>query len=295
MVRGAYMRNRIDIHVSDKFFTGVLYVVMILFCITTVYPFFYLLSLSLSSANVSYTQINIIPFEITFEAYRRVLRDEYVWLGFWNTLLRTVLGTLTTLFVTLLMAYPLSKRHLPHRAFWTGLVVFTMYFHGGLIPTYLLIKKLDMFNSIWVLVLPCLINTFHLIIVRNFFMSIPDSLEESAHIDGANDVVILFLIILPVSLPIVATLAMWTAVWHWNAWFDALLYVPDVKKQVLQNVMRRLVLDGVMEVNATDDTLVNPENIKAATIMVATVPIILVYPFIQKYFVKGVMVGSVKG
>jgi putative aldouronate transport system permease protein len=175
-----------------------------------------------------------------------------------------------------------------------------MFFSGGLIPIYLLVKSLGLINSMWALVLPGLISAFSLIIARNFFMALPESLEESARIDGANDIRILFSIIVPISMPIIATLTLWMAVQHWNAWFDSLIYMTDSHKQVLQVVMRRIVLQGtkdMMDVNNFDDRslVANPEMIKAATIMVTVMPIIMFYPFLQKYFVKGVLVGSLKG
>ena len=165
---------------------------------------------------------------------------------------------------------------------------------------YLVVKQLGLMNSIWSLVLPHLINTYNMIIMRNFFMSIPDSLEESARIDGANDIVILAKIILPVSKPIIATVVLWTAVWHWNAWFDSMIYMRDFGHQVLQMVLRKIVIEGSSQAmdfsGATDaDMQVTAETVKAATIMVATIPIICFYPFLQKYFVKGVMIGSLKG
>jgi len=177
--------------------------------------------------------------------------------------------------------------------------VFTMFFSGGLIPVYLLVKKLGIMNSVWALVLPSLISTFSMIIARNYFMSLPIELEESAKIDGAHDWTVLFRIVVPVSAPIIATLALWSAVGHWNAWFDSLIYITDNDKQVLQVVMRRIVLEGTSNMMdfRSDDPLatVNPEMVKAATVMVTVLPIVLTYPFLQKYFIKGVLVGSLKG
>ncbi|GAA3399625.1 carbohydrate ABC transporter permease [Paenibacillus hodogayensis] len=273
---------------------------MIAFCATTLFPFVHLLSLSLSTGNVPLTTIHLIPPEMTLANYKKVFTNEFVLSGFMNTLLRTVLGTALSLAATIFAAYPLAKRFFPHRTFWTGFIVFTMFFSGGLIPNYLLIKNLGLMNSVWALVLPSLVSAFSLVIARNFFMAIPESLEESAKIDGANDIVILFRIVVPISMPIIATLALWTAVSHWNAWFDSLIYMTDSHKQVLQVVMRRIVLLGtkdMMDLNSYEDPnlAVNPETIKAATLMVTIIPIVMFYPFLQKYFVKGVLVGSLKG
>lgn len=276
------------------------YAFLILLCVSTLYPFLYLLSTSLSPGDVSLTRIHIIPEKITFANYEKVLTNNFVASGMMNTVVRTLLGTALTVLVSVFTAYPLSKRYFPHRNFWTMFIVFTMFFSGGLIPSYFLVKSLGMMNSIWALVIPGLIHTFQMIIARNFFMSLPESLEESAKIDGAQEIRILFSIVIPLSMPIIATLTLWTAVGHWNAWFDSMIYISDAHKHVLQVVLRRIVLEGtqdMMDINAMndEDLVANPEMIKATTVMVATLPIIMVYPFVQKYFVKGVMIGSLKG
>lgn len=270
---------------------------LILLCISMLYPFLFLFTLSFSSPESSFATIRLLPEKWTLDNYAKVLSNEYVLLGFGNTLLRTVLGTALTLIVTVCTAYPLAKRHFPHRNFWTMFVVFTMFFSGGLIPLYLLVKSLGLMNTTWSLVLPMLIHTFHMIICRNFFMALPESLEESAKIDGANEIVILFRIVIPLSMPILATVVLWTAVWHWNAWFDSLIYITDPTNQVLQVVMRRIVLEGTQQMMDMGDSesVTNPETIKAATVMVTTIPIIMFYPFLQKHFVKGILVGSLKG
>ena len=193
-------------------------------------------------------------------------------------------------------AYPLSRKYLPHRNFYTMFIVVTMFFGGGLIPSYLLIKSLGLIDSRWVLIIPGLISTFSLLILRNFFMGIPEELEDSAKIDGANDMRILFGIIIPLSKPVLATLALWAAVSHWNAWFDALLYLQDQSKVVLQLFLRRLVIsaegDPMLQANPQQEA---PETLKAAVIMFTALPILVVYPFLQRYFVKGILVGSLKG
>ncbi|TCL68569.1 carbohydrate ABC transporter membrane protein 2 (CUT1 family) [Hydrogenispora ethanolica] len=285
----------------ERLVTGGIYALMFLICVVTLYPFLYILSTSLASSNVPLTQIQLIPPEISLESYRRVLEYPLIGIGYCNTIVRTVLGTFLSVLVTLMMAYPLSKKYFPHRTFWTGLVVFTMFFSGGIIPNYILVRSLGLMNTVWALVLPELVSAFNLVIVRNFMMSLPDSLEESAKIDGANDITILFRIVLPICKPIIATIALWVAVWHWNSWFDSLIYATRAENQVVQLVMRRIVLEGSqnsMSLSAQmnrQNEIVTPENLKAATIMVTTIPILLVYPFVQKYFVKGIMIGSLKG
>ena len=273
---------------------------MLLLCIITLYPFLYLLSMSFCAIDGYVTVTNLIPTKISLESYHKVFTNKWIFTGFYNTLLRTGLGTFFGLIMTICCAYPLSKKYFPNRTFWTAFIVFTMYFSGGMIPMYLVVKQIGLMNSIWSLVLPHLINTYNMIIMRNFFMSIPDSLEESARIDGANDIVILAKIILPVSKPIIATVVLWTAVWHWNAWFDCIIYIRDSDKYVLQAVLRKIIIDAApqfdnLNTSAQDVAAIDSEVVKSATIIVSTIPIMLVYPFIQKYFVTGVMVGSLKG
>jgi putative aldouronate transport system permease protein len=275
------------------------YLLLILFCLSTLYPMIHLLSVSLSTENVSLSQLHLIPPEMTLRNYGKVFANEDIHIGFIWTFYRTLLGTCLSLIFTIACAYPLSKRNFPNRGFWTGLIVFTMFFKGGMIPSYFIVRGLGLTESVWALVLPRLVDTFAMLIMRNYFMAIPDSLEESATIDGAGALTILTRIIIPISKPIIATVTLWVAVWHWNSWFDSLIYIQDPRKQVLQIVLRRIVLEGSSQMTdllvQEDQEVINPETIKAATTIVATVPILMVYPFLQKYFVKGVMVGSLKG
>ena len=277
------------------------HIFMVFLCIAMIYPIFYLAMLSLTASDVPLTKGYLIPPHMSLENYAQVMNNHYIGYGFLNAIRRTIVGTVLSVAVMLLTAYPLSKKYFPNRGFWTAFVVFTMFFSGGMIPTYLTNSKvLGLDNNFWVLILPSLINTYNMLIARNFFMGLPEELTESGRIDGAGELRILVNLILPVSLPIIATLALWSAVSHWNAWFDSMLYFSDPKKQVLQLVLRRIVLEGsddLMNLGSAADemTTVNPETIKAATTMVATIPIVLVYPFVQKYFVKGMVVGSLKG
>lgn len=296
MNRSSRIKKSIGEHVFDTFNV----VLMILLCFTTIYPFLYLLSLSLSSGNISLTKIHLFPPEFSLANYESVLSYGYIKTGFMNSIMRVVLGTALELFFCLLVAYPLAKRYLPLRNFWTGIIVFTMFFSGGLIPSYILMRELHLMNSIWALVLPNLIPAFSMILIRNYIMSLPDSIEESAKIDGAGEFTILYKIIAPMITPILATVALWSIVGHWNAWFDSLLYSTSPEKQVLQVVMRNIIQQGdvTLEAGATSTVLsgsVNPTTIKAATIMITSLPVIAIYPFLQKYFVKGIMVGSLKG
>ncbi|HAR64863.1 MAG TPA: ABC transporter permease [Lentisphaeria bacterium] len=264
------------------------------------YPFIYTLTISLSTAaEASREGFHFYPREISFTSYKMVLSNPNIVTGYVNTIIRTVLGTFLTVIATCIAAYPLARKEMPHRSMLTFLVVFTMLFSGGIVPGYLLVKKLGLINSMGSLILPTLLSAFNIIIIKNFFQSIPDSLSESAGIDGAGEWRILFQIYIPLSKPVLATVALWSAVFHWNAWFDALLYITDDNKQVLQTFLQRIVIESstqLMELGITDTTVVDftGETIKAATIIVTILPIICVYPFLQKYFVKGIMLGGVK-
>lgn len=284
---------------GENIFQAVLIVFITLMCVAMIYPFVHIASLSVSSpAEASRFGMHIYPKEVDFTGWKQVLAQTKIWTGFGNSVFRTVVGTFLTLIVMALCAYPLSRKYLPHRNFYTMFILFTMFFGGGIIPTYLLIRWLGLMNSVWVYIIPGLVPTFSMLVLRNFFMSIPAELEESAKIDGANDIRILLSIVLPLSKPVLATLALWSAVAHWNAWFDAMLYITDESKQVLQTFLRNIVItnsDAETLGRSAVDNIRYEASIKAATIMFAVLPILVVYPFLQKYFVKGTMIGSLKG
>jgi putative aldouronate transport system permease protein len=264
------------------------------------YPFIYTLSISLSTATEASRQgFHLFPREISLASYKMVLTNPDIVRGYVNTLVRTVLGTALTVVACCVAAYPLARKEMPHRALMTFLIVFTMLFSGGMVPGYLLIKKLGLVNTVWALVLPGMLGAFNIVIIKNFFQSLPESLAESARMDGASEWTVLFRIYMPLSKPVLATVALWSAVGHWNAWFDALLYITDDRKQVLQTFLQRIVIESstqLMELGVTDTSVVQftTETIKAATIIVTILPIICVYPFVQKYFVKGILLGGVK-
>ncbi len=275
------------------------YSVLIILCISIILPFMQIITISLSPpAQVTSYGLKLFPKEITFEGYRKIANNSLLWTGYKNTIMVTILGTAINVFFTCLGAYPLSKKNLPGRNMITAFIVFTMYFGGGLIPTYMLNKSLGLINSMWVFILPGLVGSYNMIITRNFFMSLPSSLEESARVDGAGLFRIFLVIILPLSKPIIATIALWYGVGHWNSWFSSMLYMTDRSKHLLQYVLRMILFEGTkVDEGAVeiDQVIVNTETMKMAALLVATVPILCVYPFIQKYFVKGVMVGSLKG
>ncbi|WP_284638394.1 carbohydrate ABC transporter permease [Paenibacillus silviterrae] len=286
---------------AESVFQYVNLAVITFFCITVLYPFLHVLSVSLSTPSEAIRPgIHLYPKEFTFAAYEQALQTKGIWMGYYNTIFRTVVGTLLSLIVMTMGAYALSKKYLPHRGFYTMFIVITMFFSGGLIPTFLLIRGLGLYDSLWALIIPGLINTFYMLIMRNFFLGLPQELEDSAKMDGAHDFQILFRIVLPISKPILATISLWLAVHHWNEWFQGLIYIQDQSKLVLQIYLRRLIvessdLETKQLMDQASEQEVVAESVKAAVLMIATLPILVVYPFIQKYFVKGALIGSVKG
>lgn len=244
----------------------------------------------------------IVPEEFDFSAYRMLLASgKNIIRAYKNTLFRVVAGTGLNLAVTISLAYGLSRENLKGKTALTGMVFFTMLFSGGMIPTFILVKGLGLIDSRWSMVLPGMVNTWNLLIMRNFFYAIPKSLEEAAVIDGANDVQILTKIVLPLSKASIATIGLFYAVGHWNAWFDAMLYINKTPLLPMQNILRNIITaassigDLGAEAYNSLDVVPPSQSIRAATIVITTLPILVIYPFVQKYFVKGVMVGSVKG
>jgi len=265
------------------------------------YPFLYTISISLSTvAEASRSGAHLYPREVTFTAYRMLLGSSEILTGYLNTILRTVFGTLATLLITCMTAYPLSRSSLPYRRFFIFLIVFTMLFNGGIVPLYLLIKGLGLIDNRLVYILPIMLTGFNVIVMKNFFHQVPESIAEAARIDGANEISILFRIYIPLSKPVLTTVGLWTAILHWNMWFDAMLYITSNDKQVLQTFLQRVVVESSTSlveqgIVSPDVTQFTPETIKAATIVVTILPMLLVYPFVQKYFAKGIALGGVKG
>ena len=283
---------------------AVIYLILIMICASIVVAFWHLFNLSLSPSYIATKGgLLLYPKDLTFDNYARVIDNRYIWMGYKNTIIRTVVGTVLQLFFTSMGAYVLSKRFFPHRTFWTLFIVFTMFFSGGLIPNYLLVKELGLLNTYTSMILPGLISAYNMVIIRNYFQSIPEDIEESCLIDGAGRFRIFLQFILPLSKPILATVALWLAVGHWNSWFDVLIYISDDTKFTLQIVLRRIILTGSKEIldtsaaaNAAEmESIVSSEGLKAACIYVTTLPILCAYPFVQKFFVKGIMIGSLKG
>lgn len=269
--------------------------------LTAIYPFIYTVTISLSTAaEASREGLHFFPRQISFYAYKIVFSNPDIFWGYSNTLFRTIVGTALKILFTAIFAYPLSKPYLPHRKTITFLIMFTMLFSGGLVPMYLLYLNIDLIDNIWVYVIPALTSPFDVIIIKSFFQQIPESYAESAAIDGAGPWRTLFHIYIPLSKPVLATVALWTAVFHWNMWFDSMLFINTETKNTMQLFLRRIVIEGSTEL--VEKGIVNPdvvqytpETIKAATVVITIIPILIVYPFLQKYFVKGITLGGVKG
>ncbi len=280
----------------------VLNIIILLLVATCVLPFLNVIAISLSGKSaILRGEVNFWPVEFTTEAYRVIFLDKSMTWSLFYSIMMTVGYTIMAMILTILLAYPLSRQRLKGKKFFTLMVMFTMYFSGGLIPTYLTIKDLGMINTVWSLILPGVISTYNMVIMKNFFLGLPRELEEAANIDGANDFQILWRIILPLSLPSIATLSLFYAVGKWNSFSDALYYVQDRALQPLQLKLYYIIKGttsveiSMVEGNAADVGNKVSESIESACIMFATLPILIVYPFVQKYFVQGATVGAVKG
>ena len=291
----------IKVSPSRKVFNVFNYIFLALLAFTTLYPFLYTLSMSLSTTKAATEMgFHLYPKELSFMAYQMVFKNKDIWVSYQNTIFRTVVGTLLGLLVTTLYAYAISRKEMPNRKLFTAILLFTMLFNGGKIPTYLVIKELGLLNNMWVYILPMLISAYNVIVARSFFQSLPSALYESASIDGAGEFRIFFSIILPLSKPIIMTLALWMAVLHWNSWYDAMMYMTNNSKITVQCLLQRIVQENNSElisqgVVTPDAMQYASETVKAATIIVSILPILAFYPFVQKYFIKGVMLGAVKG
>ncbi|RAV13312.1 carbohydrate ABC transporter permease [Paenibacillus contaminans] len=274
-----------------------------LVCLTILYPFWQTLVLSFSDAKeASSLGVHLWPSHWVTDTYRFLFTYEDIMMPYANTIFRTVAGTILILIFTVLVAFPLSKKDLPYRNVFTVYFLIAMFFSGGLIPTYLLIKEIGLLDNRLALILPGAVSVFNIIIMRNYFMTIDKGIEESAMIDGANYYTVLTKIILPLSKPVIATIALWSAVGHWNAWFDAMIYIRDDSKTVMQMVIRKMMnaIDmasseaQIGEANRINQNLLLA-NVRAAAVIISIGPIILLYPFVQKYFIKGITIGSLKG
>ncbi|WP_339843393.1 carbohydrate ABC transporter permease [Paenibacillus sp. FSL W7-1088] len=285
----------------DRIFTIFNYTFLILLVIVTLYPLLYVLFASFSDSAQLLANKGLLwkPVGFSLEAYKSVLANPGIATGFRNTLFILVFGVIVNLFMTALGAYVLSRKNVMWNKVFMFFIVFTMFFGGGLIPLYLVVKGVGLLDTLWSTILPFAISTFNLIIMRTSFMGIPDSLEESAKIDGANHFTILFRIIIPLSMPVIAVMILYYAVDKWNGWFYASVFIKSRELFPLQLVLREILIANSTESMSAGasagDRFQIGETIKYATIMVATIPILCIYPFLQRFFVKGVMVGSLKG
>lgn len=296
-------KKRISTSKSDTVFYVISGIIMTILLIIALYPMIFVLSASFSSGDaVSSGKVILWPVEFNLEGYKTVFRNDDILRAYWNTLLYTVVGTLINVAMALITAYPLSRKDLKGRNFLMLIFTFTMFFSGGMIPAYININNLHLMNTFWVMVLPGALSVYNMIITRTFIQSsIPHEMLEAASIDGCNDTRYFFSFVLPLSKAIIAVNTLFSAVNHWNAYFNAMIYLNDREKLPLQNIMRELLV--LNEMNLSD--LMDPEQallllnsvavLKYSLIVVATVPILCAYPFAQKYFVKGVMIGSIKG
>lgn len=276
-------------------------VFMIFLMFITLYPFWYVVTCSFSESTnlIGARGLMFLPKGFSMDAYRAVMANPNILTGYKNTLIVVCLGTTINILMTSVAAFVLTRRGFAIRKCMLTMILVTMYFSGGMIPTYLVVfKYLKLGDSLWALMLPGAISTYNLVIMRTNFSQIPRSLEEAAEIDGANEFVVLFRIILPLSLPILAVMVLFYGVSNWNAWFNAMLYIRTPEKYPLQIRLREILLlnesQNMSSGTSASDRYSIGESIKYATIIVATVPILCVYPFVQKYFVKGIMVGAVK-
>ena len=262
------------------------------------YPFYNVLLVSIvSQKEYMQTPFMIFPKQITFEAYSFIFSNPRIHSGYINTFFILLVGVPYNMLITTCTAYALSRNDFPGKKMITSLVIFTMYFSGGLIPLYLLIKDIGLMNNIWSIILVSGANTFYMLLIRSYFLSIPSAVEESAKIDGANDIVILYRIMLPLAMPIMATIILFFSVDRWNEWFHAMLFIRGGDKWPLQMVLRSIISSTSVDMNnagITFDRNVFSDGVKMAAIFITMAPIMVLYPFLQKYFMKGIMIGSEK-
>lgn len=300
------MRRLIKKSRDDLVLDIAVYAVMAFVFLVTLYPFYYALILSFNQGTDAVRGgIYFWPRKFTLENYRVLLSIDYIYSAMFVTVARTVIGTVITLFFTGLFAYSLAHKKLMFKKFYMIVMIITLYFSGGLVPYYMLLKQLSLTNTFLVYIIPSMLGVFNAILMMSFFREIPESIEEAAHIDGAGDLTIFFKIIFPISTPLFATMALYTGVYHWNAWSDAAFFVTKKGLKTLSYVLislinqteaaARLTESGVMGTMNLRESTYSAETLRPAAMMLVVIPIVCVYPFLQKYFMKGIMIGSVKG
>jgi putative aldouronate transport system permease protein len=277
----------------------VIIIIIGIFTILCLAPVVHIIAVSFSSDKAIFgSKVSLIPVEFTIRSYEAILSDPGMIYSLFYSIFLTVLSTCISMVLSIAGAYALSKKRLKGRGICMIFIIITMYFSGGIIPNYILVKDLKLLNTIWSLVLPQAISAYYLIILRSFFQEIPESIEESAYMDGANDITVLIKIVIPLSAPVIATISLFYAVVRWNQFMDVLFYVTKSSLHTLQMKLYQIIVNNeVLDVSAIEGIsgVSLPESIKAAVIVFATVPILIVYPWLQRYFIKGVMIGSIKG
>lgn len=286
---------------GDRIADGVIYTFLALFALVTLFPLYYVVIVSVTP----YIEVMknggfvIWPEHFTFQAYKEIFSSARIPQALKITVFITVVGTTLNIAVTTLLAYPLSKKSVPGRNLILMGLVFTMIFSGGIIPLYILVRSLGLYDSVWALVIPGMVSTFNLLIVKTYFENLPSEIEEAAKVDGCGDVTTLFRIVLPLSAPIMATIGLFYGVTHWNEYFKGIFYISDKTLMPMQVVLRSMIqspnVSTELSVNSLALDALPPETIKMAVVVVATLPLLVIYPFLQKYFIKGALLGSVKG
>jgi putative aldouronate transport system permease protein len=280
----------------------IIYFLMLLVAFCTIFPFWHVLMYSVSDSRAAMSGgLFFIPREFTLVSYKMLFKTNQIFVACWNTISKTLVGTVFSLIITALTAYPLSLKRFKGRNVISGFMFFTMIFSGGIIPTYLVIRYMGLLDTFWVYVLPSMMSAYNMMILRNYFASVPSSLEESAMLDGANPFQTLLRVILPVSKPALAAIAMFYGVGNWNSYLDGVLYMHNQKLQLLQVYLRQLIHSGAKTgalstvASLSAASTLTEETMKMTVIAASVIPVLFVYPFLQKYYAKGVMVGSVKG
>ncbi|MEH7332569.1 carbohydrate ABC transporter permease [Neobacillus drentensis] len=288
---------------EDKIFDVVNTIFLTLICLAVLYPLYFVVIASISNPDMVYNgEVWFFPKDITFEGYKRIFSDPKIWIGYKNTVVYTVIGTVVQVSLTLMAAYALSRKDFYGRTFFMMMILFTMFFNGGLIPTYLVVKQLGMLNTIWAMILPKAVAVWNLIVARSFFEeNIPNELLEAGKIDGCSNTKFFLKVVLPLSKPIIAVMVLFYAVGQWNSYFDALIYLNDESLYPLQLILRNILTQNQLSIKMLSDldSLAAQQQvgeiIKYGIIIVGALPLLIVYPFVQKHFVKGVLIGGVKG
>ena len=291
----AYHPHGIRVSASRRVFLSANTIILLAISFIMLYPVLYVIAASFSEETaILRGDVVFVPVDAHVKAYQKVFQYPLLWQSYGNTLLYTGLGTVINLVLTVFGAWALSQKKMVGRRFFTLMCTFTMFFNGGMIPTFLVIRELRLLNTIWAILLPGAVSTYNMILMRTFFMQIPQSLVEAAELDGCRDFGVLFRIVLPLSLASLMTIGMFYAVAHWNSYFTAVLYLSKPELYPLQIILRQVVLLNEIVENSSSTENVMAEGIKYATIVVAMLPMLCIYPFVQRYFVKGVLIGSVK-